>query len=120
MFITDSKSSMQAVIGSYPHTDGNFDRNNNFSTTIVDGSVAVPIDTINGFAGNVVYVIPASKSESCPSSPSNAPVHLCKRPSVYFHCLHAANALLQVVLEILASDALYQGCNTFNSTPKFA
>ena len=61
---TEFKSRMQAVIGSYPHTDGNFDRNNNFSTTIVDGSVAVPIDTINGFAGNVVYVIPASKSES--------------------------------------------------------
>jgi len=53
---------VQAVIGSVPHADGNFDRSNNFSTTIVDGVVQIPTSTIDSFAGNVVYVIPASKS----------------------------------------------------------
>jgi len=58
-----SSELVQAVIGSVPHADGNFDRNNNFSTVITDGKVSIPIDTINSFAGSVAYVIPASKSE---------------------------------------------------------
>lgn len=54
---------MQIVIGSIPHADGNFDRNNNFTAVIANGSVEMPLDTTNSFAGQVAYVIPASKGK---------------------------------------------------------
>lgn len=59
---------VQVVVGSIPHADGNFDRNNNFTTVIKNGSVEMPLDTTNSFAGQVAYVIPASKGQHC--SPS--------------------------------------------------
>ena len=54
---------MQVVIGSIPHADGNFDRNNNFSTVIKNGTVDMPLDVTNSFSGQVAYVIPASKGK---------------------------------------------------------
>ena len=49
------------MIGSVPHSDGNFDRNNNFTAVIAGGETTMTVDTTNSFAGQVIYVIPASK-----------------------------------------------------------
>ena len=51
------------VIGSLPHADGNFDRTNNYTGTIVDGTWDMAMLAQNEFAGDVGYVIPASKGE---------------------------------------------------------
>ena len=62
-------SDMQAVIGSAPNADGNFDRNNNFSAVITDGVSNVSLAMVNEYAGQATYIIPASK---CKPSLHNA------------------------------------------------
>ena len=57
------KSRLQAVIGSAPNADGNFDRNNNFSAVITDGVSNVSLAMVNEYAGQATYIIPASKCE---------------------------------------------------------
>ena len=56
-------SNLQAVIGSAPSADGNFDRNNNFSTVFADGLSNVSLAMVNEHAGQAAYIIPASKCE---------------------------------------------------------
>ena len=56
-------SYLQAVIGSAPSVDGNFDRNNSSSAVITDGKSDVSLAMVNEYAGQAAYIIPASKCE---------------------------------------------------------
>lgn len=52
---------LQTVVGSIPHADGNFDRTNNFTSVITEGVSNMTTAMANDLAGQVAYVIPASK-----------------------------------------------------------
>ena len=56
---------LQVVLGSLPHADGNFDRPSDFTTTVVDGMWNLTTEQLEEFAGQVGYIVPASKSASC-------------------------------------------------------
>lgn len=64
----DTRVALQTVVGSVPQADGNFDRNNNYTSVITDGVSNMTTQVANLLAGQVAYVIPASKGAPCLAS----------------------------------------------------
>lgn len=54
----------QVILGSQALGDGTFDRDTDFTAFVEDGSWSVPLSSILNSTGDVLYVVPAAKSES--------------------------------------------------------
>ena len=70
------------ILGSQALGDGTFDRDTDFTAYLEDGSWSVPLASILNSTGEVLYVVPAAKSErplrSLPAQPPcGAHCHTC-------------------------------------------
>ena len=59
------------ILGSQALGDGTFDRDTDFTAFIEDGAWSVPLGSILNSTGDVLYIVPAAKSESSAAAGCN-------------------------------------------------
>ena len=74
---------LQVILGSQALGDGTFDRDTDFTAFLEDGSWSVPLSSILNSTGDVLYVVPAAKSEGLASLPRLT----CLKPELLLTCI---------------------------------